>query len=62
MAEIQKKPVKIVETVLRDAHQSLHSSQPYPFSLRLGASALWTFWLQAETGGAALPSMLPFVS
>ena len=23
MAEIQKKPVKIVETVLRDAHQSL---------------------------------------
>ena len=23
MAEVQKKPVKIVETVLRDAHQSL---------------------------------------
>ena len=23
MAEIEKKPVKIVETVLRDAHQSL---------------------------------------
>ena len=23
MAEMQKKPVKIVETVLRDAHQSL---------------------------------------
>ena len=23
MAEIEKKPVKIVETILRDAHQSL---------------------------------------
>ena len=27
MAEIEKKPVKIVETILRDAHQSLIATQ-----------------------------------
>ena len=27
MAEIEKKPVKIVETILRDAHQSLIASR-----------------------------------
>ena len=27
MAEVQKKPVKIVETVLRDAHQSLPATR-----------------------------------
>ena len=27
MAELEKKPVKIMETVLRDAHQSLIATQ-----------------------------------
>ena len=29
MAELEKKPVKIVETVLRDAHQSLIATRMY---------------------------------
>ena len=29
MAEIEKKPVKIVETILRDAHQSLNLTAAY---------------------------------
>ncbi len=35
MAEIEKKPVKIVETILRDAHQSLICN---PYDNRADAS------------------------
>ena len=32
MAEIEKKPVKIVETILRDAHQSLIATRTVSYT------------------------------
>ncbi len=43
MAEIQKKPVQIVETVLRDAHQSLVATRMTTEQMLPITSALFTF-------------------
>ena len=42
MAEIKKKPVKIVETVLRDAHQSLIATRMTTEEMLSAASSAWT--------------------
>ena len=55
MADIEKRPVKIVETVLRDAHQSLlatrmSTEQMLPLLIR------WIRWATMQwSAGAALP-------
>ena len=40
MAEIKKKPIKITETILRDAHQSLIATRMTTEQIRL--SIKWT--------------------
>ncbi len=63
MAEIQKKPVKIVETVLRDAHQSLiatrmSTEQMLPIIDKMDKIGYYA----VESAGAALHLMPAFVS
>ena len=53
MSEEMKKPLKITETVLRDAHQSLIATrmtteQMLPIIPKMEASVLLSFWLQSE--------------
>ena len=62
MAEVQKKPVKIVETVLRDAHQSL-------LATRMSTDQMLPIvdrWIRSATmqwnAGAAPPLTQAFVS
>ena len=52
MAEIEKKPIKITETVLRDAHQSL-------IATRMTTEQMLPI---VESAGAEPPLTHPFVS
>ena len=63
MSEIVKKPVGITETVLRDAHQSLIATR-MPTELMLPILETdGSGWLSLTlSAGAALHSMLPYVS
>ena len=61
MSEIVKKPVGITETVLRDAHQSLIATR-MPTELMLPILETMDQVGYHLSAGAALHSMLPYVS
>ena len=62
MSEIVKKPVGITETVLRDAHQSLIATR-MPTELMLPIlETMDQVGITHLSAGAALHSMLPYVS
>ena len=60
--EIQKKPVKIMETVLRDAHQSLIATRMTTEQMLPIIDKMDQVGYHAVECWAARPSMLAFVS
>ena len=62
MAEIEKKPVKVVETILRDAHQSLIATRMSTEQMLPIIEKLDKVGYYAVESGAVLLSMLPYVS
>ena len=62
MAEIEKKPVKVVETILRDAHQSLIATRMSTEQMLPIIEKLDKVGYYAVGAGAVLLSMLPYVS
>ena len=62
MAEVVKKPLKITETVLRDAHQSLIATRMTTEQMLPIVDKMDKVGYYAESAGEALLSMHPFVS
>ena len=62
MAEIEKRPVKIVETVLRDAHQSLLATRMSTEQMLPIIDKMDKVGYHALSAGAALPLIPASVS